>query len=60
MSNQEPIYDIAHLGHLELLTGAAVVFVIAAFPQGAMGFLRNAAGRLARRSTNAGGGHASR
>jgi branched-chain amino acid transport system permease protein len=47
-------------GHLELLTGAAVVFVICAFPQGAMGFLRSTFGRLGRRSTTAGGDHASR
>ena len=36
-------------GHLELLTGVAVVFVIAAFPQGAMGFVRQSAARLFRR-----------
>jgi branched-chain amino acid transport system permease protein len=47
-------------GHLELLTGAAVVFVIAAFPQGAMGFLCNTFARLGRRSTNPGGDHAAR
>jgi branched-chain amino acid transport system permease protein len=33
-------------GHLELLTGIAVVLVIAAFPQGAMGFLRQAVMRV--------------
>jgi len=32
-------------GHLELLTGIAVVLVIAAFPQGAMGFVRQLAAR---------------
>ena len=37
-------------GHLELLTGIGVVFVIAAFPQGAMGFVRKLAGNLARGS----------
>lgn len=36
-------------GHLELLTGIAVVLVIAAFPQGAMGFLRQIAARLSQR-----------
>lgn len=39
-------------GHLELLTGVAVVLVIAAFPQGAMGFLRQAAARLFQRKSN--------
>lgn len=39
-------------GHLELLTGVAVVLVIAAFPQGAMGFLRQIAARLLRRKSN--------
>lgn len=33
-------------GHLELLTGIGVVLVIVAFPQGAMGFIRNALARL--------------
>jgi len=47
-------------GHLELLTGAAVVLVIAAFPQGLMGFLRGAFGRFGRRSIQAGGDHAAR
>jgi branched-chain amino acid transport system permease protein len=28
-------------GHLELLTGIGVVVVIVAFPEGAMGFVRN-------------------
>jgi branched-chain amino acid transport system permease protein len=47
-------------GHLELLTGAAVVLVIAAFPQGVMGFIRNAIARLGRRHRDTGGGHAAR
>ena len=47
-------------GHLELLTGAAVVLVIAAFPEGVMGFIRNAIARLSRRSREAGGSHAAR
>ncbi len=38
-------------GHLELLTGIAVVVVISAFPQGAMGFLLQAARKLRRRLT---------
>lgn len=33
-------------GHLELLTGLGVVLVIVAFPDGAMGFLRNGVRRL--------------
>ncbi|HEY4069060.1 MAG TPA: branched-chain amino acid ABC transporter permease [Burkholderiaceae bacterium] len=33
-------------GHLELLTGIAVVVVIVAFPEGAMGFIRNTLARL--------------
>ena len=39
---------------------AAVVLVIAAFPQGLMGFLRGAFGRFGRRSIQAGGDHAAR
>ena len=41
-------------GHLELLTGLGVVLVIVAFPDGAMGFLRNGIGRILGR------GHAAR
>jgi branched-chain amino acid transport system permease protein len=33
-------------GHLELLTGIGVVVVIVAFPEGAMGFIRNSLRRL--------------
>lgn len=36
-------------GHLELLTGVAVVLVIVAFPDGAMGFIRNGVRRLRER-----------
>ena len=35
-------------GHLELLTGLGVVLVIVAFPQGAMGFIRNGIARFGR------------
>jgi branched-chain amino acid transport system permease protein len=38
-------------GHLELLTGFGVVIVIVAFPEGAMGFLRNMYCRLRGHST---------
>jgi branched-chain amino acid transport system permease protein len=41
-------------GHLELLTGVAVVVVIAAFPKGASGFLMQLAARL-RGATGKGG-----
>lgn len=37
-------------GHLELLTGIGVVLVIVAFPQGAMGFLRQGMARLGSRA----------
>lgn len=39
-------------GYLELLTGIAVVVMIAAFPKGAMGFLLQLPGLLARRKGN--------
>ncbi|MDB5731477.1 MAG: Branched-chain amino acid transport system permease protein [Variovorax sp.] len=37
-------------GHLELLTGLAVVLVIVAFPEGIMGFIRNNMAKLFRKS----------
>lgn len=37
-------------GHLELLTGLGVIVVIVAFPEGAMGFLRNGTRRFMERS----------
>ncbi len=43
-------------GHLELLTGIGVVLVIVAFPQGAMGFLRQGFGRLVGRTAAMRGG----
>lgn len=48
-------------GHLELLTGIGVVLVIVAFPQGAMGFLRQGFSRLGwRPQATRGGGDAAR
>ena len=38
-------------GHLELLTGVGVVLVIVAFPEGAMGFIRNSFSKLRGRKT---------
>jgi len=38
-------------GHLELLTGLAVVLVIVAFPQGTMGFIRNMIARSGKRAS---------
>jgi branched-chain amino acid transport system permease protein len=43
-------------GHLELLTGVAVVLVIVGFPEGVMGFIRNSISKLGRRATHATGG----
>jgi branched-chain amino acid transport system permease protein len=47
-------------GHLELLTGLGVVLVIVAFPEGAMGFIRDRLARLFRRAAPPahGGDHA--
>ena len=48
-------------GHLELLTGIGVVLVIVAFPQGAMGFLRQGFSRLGGSApATRGGGDAAR
>ncbi|MGJ7509564.1 branched-chain amino acid ABC transporter permease [Variovorax sp. GT1P44] len=49
-------------GHLELLTGLAVVLVIVAFPQGIMGFIRNHLARVFSKSAaaNPGGRDAAR
>lgn len=48
-------------GHLELLTGLGVVLVIVAFPEGAMGFIRNSISKFSARAAQAqGGGHAAR
>lgn len=43
-------------GHLELLTGIAVVLAIVVFPQGAMGFILKLSGKLRRRNSKAIGG----
>jgi branched-chain amino acid transport system permease protein len=49
-------------GNLELLTGLGVVLVIVAFPEGAMGFIRNSVARFGGRGAQAqrGGDHAAR
>lgn len=47
-------------GHLELLTGAALIVVIVVFPQGAMGFVNSIARRLGGRGAEKGDKNASR